>query len=1226
MLPQMGRDAQPSERVFTAGMWAYPVFPEEPIMKYLPLSRTRNVLWVLGLTPAFLPGPAQAAGDQTDATAAWIQKFSARVPQWQSEGLCLPAGKAMPSFTVTPDAVGRRTVRVSLPFPPGSLPAEVGLNVRAGDRSIDADLQLLTFHPGRPRSVRRAIVTFAYDFTDNQPVTFMPVWSRSGNIDSAPTSQSVPGAINIAGAQLRFPAGAVELWTQGTRLWRCEFVAPERQGRNETVVEVIARGKHYLWLRLLLPDEGWPRIIEVRADGLGTVALRGHLQRLEPTADAVARAPDIGWRIAGQASASIRVTGGSSTAPELREHAFAEGGAASVQMGSQRVDLPDAHLLRRGSVMVHNQGGRGEVVYWRCRESEQVPMQRASWRTATVVLGPEANPPWTALLEPPLEVAVDAEAFDAIYDSGRPQDLRPWDQLESVNRFHIDAIASSPLAGDDFGNVTSMPTSGVYGMNRLNHCPPIFEAYFRTGDERLRATGLHWCGNYHDLSIWWGIDDQAGFGGTRYNNLSAMDGRPADPNFMWRSNRAVNFCTKGYDSFLYAYEETGDPRMAVALHWQMDYAAREVHADRGECRNIGDVADWMRLYRFTGDQTCLEAGLRLFRELRTKLSEGDLFSQGGQPIVKDPPFIDDDKTGTQHPFPKPYIIGYALAGLPALARQVPDEPKLRDVIRAVADFMADAQDPTGGWRYPHARSSSVFLAQAMEHAAQLARAASWLESRGEPVENLLHAIERTLQARILGWQQRRQFLSGLGGWERAAGILKDGQTLHDLYGKPGERDRSRDYTEGQVSLGGAAPEGVVYFFEVLNFYLAHRPAERLFHANEPLSKVLSRISAAKAEAVTTGPTGEYLAYGVVDQMPTFREALLDRLTFSMAWNPAGALSFTQWRQQARDKVFECLLTPPPRTDFKPVMIAHEDRGTYDAHKLVFNVSADCRVPAYLLVPKGEGPFPAVIALHDHGAFFLIGKEKMVRPIGERAEITEAAQKWVDQAYGGRFIGDMLAERGYVVFSADALFWGERGRREGVDYNQQQALASNLMQMGTTWLGINTWDDIRAAEFVASLPQVDPVRMGAVGLSMGCHRTWMLHALSDRIAAAIGVCWMGTTGALMAPGNNQTKGHSSYSMLAPNLRNYLDYPDVVSIACPKPLLLFDGGEQDKLFPVDGVDAAYDRLRQVWEGRGAGERLVTRRWDVGHVFNREMQDEAFAWLDRWLKKTTRINPRP
>ena len=94
--------------------------------------------------------------------------------------------------------------------------------------------------------------------------------------------------------------------------------------------------------------------------------------------------------------------------------------------------------------------------------------------------------------------------------------------------------------------------------------------------------------------------------------------------------------------------------------------------------------------------------------------------------MPEPPFIDDDQTGYKHPFAKPYIIGYALAGLPALAKHVPDEPKLRDVIRAVADFLAASQDPLGGWRYPHPRSSHLSLAQAMEHAWQLVQADRFL--------------------------------------------------------------------------------------------------------------------------------------------------------------------------------------------------------------------------------------------------------------------------------------------------------------------------------------------------------------------------------------------------------------------------------------------------------------------------------------------------------------------
>jgi hypothetical protein len=98
-------------------------------------------------------------------------------------------------------------------------------------------------------------------------------------------------------------------------------------------------------------------------------------------------------------------------------------------------------------------------------------------------------------------------------------------------------------------------------------------------------------------------------------------------------------------------------------------------------------------------------------------------------------------------------------------------------------------------------------------------------------------------------------------------------------------------------------------------------------------------------------------------------------------------------------------------------------------------------------------------------------------------------------------------------------------------------------------------------------------------------------------------------------NNQTKGNSAYSMLHPGLFNYLDYPDVASMACPKPMLFFNG-EQDKLFPVHAVKAAYAKMQKIWDSQAAGDKLVTKFWPVPHEFNQEMQDEAFVWLDQQM----------
>ncbi|MBD3175054.1 MAG: hypothetical protein GF320_07730 [Armatimonadia bacterium] len=358
--------------------------------------------------------------------------------------------------------------------------------------------------------------------------------------------------------------------------------------------------------------------------------------------------------------------------------------------------------------------------------------------------------------------------------------------------------------------------------------------------------------------------------------------------------------------------------------------------------------------------------------------------------------------------------------------------------------------------------------------------------------------------------------------------------------------------------------------------------------------------------------GDYQSPGVVDRLPAMRDALASRMDFPLSWTSGSHQDFERWRAEARDKVMELLLPPPPEADFDPVVLAHEDRGEYVALKLALDLTGDSRVAAYMTVPKGEGPFPAVLLLHDHGARFDIGKEKMIRPLATDMGRLESAREWTDTLYGGRWLGDELARRGYVCFSTDALNWSERG---GGGYEGQQSLASNLLHLGTSFAGLIAHEDLRAAEFLATRPEVDASRVAAMGLSMGAFRTWQVTALSDHIGAGVAICWMATVKGLMVPGNNMTVGQSAYSMLHPGLFLYMDYPDVASIACPKPLLVY-AGEHDHLFPVPSVREAFDKMEQVWASQGAGDRLETRIWPVGHVFDLAMQDEAFAWLQEQL----------
>lgn len=376
--------------------------------------------------------------------------------------------------------------------------------------------------------------------------------------------------------------------------------------------------------------------------------------------------------------------------------------------------------------------------------------------------------------------------------------------------------------------------------------------------------------------------------------------------------------------------------------------------------------------------------------------------------------------------------------------------------------------------------------------------------------------------------------------------------------------------------------------------------EELFEAYDIWSK---KVEAEKA----------YAGYEVQDNMPSFYEQLKQSLTYPMAWENSPEKDFSKWREEAREKLLECMDPAPPVVPYDMKVLATEKRKGYEVQKIVFNVSGYSRVPAYLLVPEGKGPFPAVLLLHDHGAHFTIGKEKMVRPFGVSDVVMKDADNWCKICYDGQYVGDYLAENGYVVLALDALFWGERGRKEYARYDSQQALSANLLQMGMSWGGLIAWDDIRSAEFLASLPQVDKEKVGTMGFSMGAHRAWMTMAATDVVKAGAAVCWMNTTDSLMTLTNNQNKGGSAYAMLIPNIRRYMDYPHVASIACPKPML-FTNGLKDKLFPVEGVKAAYETMHKVWDGQGAGEHLQTKFYDLPHFCSKEIQQTILEFFNR------------
>ena len=352
-------------------------------------------------------------------------------------------------------------------------------------------------------------------------------------------------------------------------------------------------------------------------------------------------------------------------------------------------------------------------------------------------------------------------------------------------------------------------------------------------------------------------------------------------------------------------------------------------------------------------------------------------------------------------------------------------------------------------------------------------------------------------------------------------------------------------------------------------------------------------------------------------LPVYADSLIADFDYPLAWGNSDISDFDEWRRVARQKVFDCMLTPPPppANGYDVQVLCEEQRDGYKARKIEIRLSRYYTVPAYVLIPDGKGPFPAVNALHDHGAHLFIGKEKMIRPLAcEDSAVVKDADKWAASLYEGQFLGDYLARHGFVVFSADAPMWGERGQMEGARRDRYDMIAGNMMMYGIDLSAYMTYDDIAGTDFLATMPEVDASRIGCAGCSMGAYRAWMLAALSDRIKAGAAVCWMVTADEQMSFKYQRTE-NGGFANCFPGLRRWLDYPHTASLACPK-AMLFINGTQDKLFPVPGVEKAFATMHDTWQSQGAGDRLETELWDMPHSCPLKAQQRVLEFLKKNL----------
>jgi dienelactone hydrolase len=299
-----------------------------------------------------------------------------------------------------------------------------------------------------------------------------------------------------------------------------------------------------------------------------------------------------------------------------------------------------------------------------------------------------------------------------------------------------------------------------------------------------------------------------------------------------------------------------------------------------------------------------------------------------------------------------------------------------------------------------------------------------------------------------------------------------------------------------------------------------------------------------------------------------------------------------------------------------------------------------RTFAWIMKPEGAQRLPAVLALHGHDGVKWYGKEKIADGPEPPADSICALR---EKLYAGRAFANALASEGFLVLVHDVFLWGSRrfpmetmpqtihdlvhlwsakevhqrhvpNAAERYDFaarHHEHVVAKYCTLIGTSITALVSYEDRLAVSLLKSRPDVDPDRIGCLGLSGGGCRAALLQATCDLISATVVVGMMTSYRHLL---DHHVEPHT-WMFFPPGLSRFADWPDLAACRAPSPLLVqFD--RDDHLFSLEGMEAAHLRIRDQYNNSSKPEGYEGRFYPGPHKFDLAMQLDAFAWLKQTL----------
>ncbi|HHY97911.1 MAG TPA: hypothetical protein GX509_04120 [Firmicutes bacterium] len=310
----------------------------------------------------------------------------------------------------------------------------------------------------------------------------------------------------------------------------------------------------------------------------------------------------------------------------------------------------------------------------------------------------------------------------------------------------------------------------------------------------------------------------------------------------------------------------------------------------------------------------------------------------------------------------------------------------------------------------------------------------------------------------------------------------------------------------------------------------------------------------------------------------------------------------RWYKEAYSKYMELLGEFPKRVDPAPEVEYSVEDGDLIRERVVFDSEEFMSVACIVLRPKDMKPDrsnPAILCSHGHGPY---GKDPVAGIRSSHDHIREIEQ--MNYNYG-----EQMARAGFLTISPDLRVFGER--RDGMDpFPGRDPCNVNFIKgaiLGIWTLTLNIWDMKCCIDYLETRPEVDPNRIGMMGLSQGGTMTAFTSAADTRIKAADIIGYVNPWAEF-----GIKRANFCGSQIVPFIYKYFDTHDIAGLIAPRPLLL-EMGIYDNCFFIQDLLKGYEGVKRIYRAAGAEKDLWTDIHPGPHAF---AGNKAFEFFRRYL----------